>query len=62
MGASPAVTKPLTLGTSVALLIGGGVETARSDGTTGTALLAAGLIVLGAWLAQEVRKDRRDDS
>ena len=53
---------PLSLATALGLLIGGGVETARDDGTTGTALLAAGLIVLGAWLAVEIRKDKHDDT
>lgn len=56
--------RPLTLATAVVLLVGGGVERARSAGDTGVALLAAGLVTLGAWLALEVQSYRgrdRDD-
>jgi len=55
------MTRHLTLATAAALLLGGGVELARSDGTTGAAVLAAGLITLGAWLAGEARRNNNDD-
>lgn len=51
--------RPLTLATAVVLLVGGGVERARSEGDTGAALLAAGLVTLGVWLTMEVLSYRR---
>ena len=47
---------------AAALLIGGGYSYAIEETVTGIALLAAGLVVLGVWLALEVKnKDDKDD-
>jgi len=46
---------------AAALLVGGGYSYAAEETVTGVALLAAGLIVLGAWLSAEVRKTQSDD-
>jgi len=43
-----------------ALLIGGSASYFNEETVVGVALLAAGLIVLGAWLAVEVRKNQDD--
>jgi hypothetical protein len=40
------------------LLIGGAFSYAEEETVTGVALLAAGLITLGAWLTVEVRKNQ----
>ena len=42
-------------------MVGGGYSYAAEETVTGVALLAAGLIVLGAWLSAEVRKTQIDD-
>lgn len=52
------------LAAAAALLISGAYSYASNETVPGTALLAAGLIVLGAWLALEAAgliKYRKDD-
>lgn len=53
------MSKPLTLAAAAVLLVTGGVERAVSDGSTGAALLGAGLLVLGAWLTMEILNWRK---
>lgn len=45
--------------TVVGLLFGGALTYAQSEVVTGVALLSAGLVTLGVWIAIEVKK--RDD-
>jgi hypothetical protein len=55
------ITRYLTpLAASVALLVGGAYSYAIDETVPGTALLASGLITLGAWLAIEVSRRRED--
>ena len=42
------------------LLIGGAYTYAAEETVTGIALLAAGLVTIGAWIAVEIRTDRKD--
>lgn len=51
----PDLGQPLTLGTAVGLLLGGIVQV--GDTGLSAALFGVGFVVLGAWLASEIRKD-----
>jgi hypothetical protein len=50
----PDLGQPLTLGTAVGLLLGGIVQV-RDTGLS-AALFAAGFIVLGVWIAREIKE------
>jgi hypothetical protein len=50
------------LAAAAGLLIGGAYTYAAEETVTGVSLLAAGLITLGAWIAVEVRTDRKDNT
>jgi hypothetical protein len=45
---------------AAALLIGGATSYVSDETVVGISLLSAGLIMSGAWLAQEVRKNQDD--
>lgn len=47
-------TQPLTLATAIGLLLGGVVQV-RDSGLS-AALFAAGFIVLGVWIAREIKE------
>ena len=47
---------------AAALLIGGATTYVSDETVVGISLLTAGLIMLGAWLAVQVRRDQDDES
>lgn len=55
---------PASLVTAVGLLVGGSWEVRHQSGEYAAVLLTAGLILLGAWLALEIRASwpRREES
>lgn len=50
----PDLGQPLTLGTAVGLLLGGVVQ--LQDSRMSAALFAAEFIVLGVWIAREIKE------
>lgn len=51
---------PASLVTAVGLLVGGSWEVRQESAEFAAILLAAGLIMLGVWIALEVRASRED--